>query len=89
MHPSNQSEEQKQEIADEAKEADARRKKDTNVDDDDIPLEKKYRTALKVNVSVLNDKAAVAREKAMARMEVANDCVYDDFDLDMSMFTKG
>jgi len=53
-------------------------------DDDDVPLEKKYRVALKVNVSVLNNKAVTAKELARKRLDCANDCVYDDFDFDVT-----
>jgi len=61
----------------------AKRRDDAEYDD-----EKKYRNALKVNVSVLSTRAVSAKEKAKLRIETANDCVFDDFDIDISLLVK-
>ena len=84
IHPStSQPQEDQQEESSKEK-----NKKTKNGDDDDVPLEKKYRNALKVNVSVLNNKAITAKELARQRLETANDCVYDDFDFDIALVSS-
>jgi len=55
---------------------------------DEVSLEKKYRVALIVNVDVLNSKAVSAKERALQRIDQAKDCVYDDFDFDISLLSK-
>ena len=89
IHPSTSpSDEMKQDNDDDDKKAKAKAKAKAKKgdgdgdDDDDVPLEKKYRVALRVNVSVLNNKAVTAKELARKRLDCANDCVYDDFDFD-------
>ena len=65
-----------------------RRATDRGGDDDDVDDAKKYRHALRVNVNVLNDRAMSAKEKARLRIQTANDCVFDDFDIDISLLVK-